>query len=159
MKYSFRTLDLVVWLPAIFILLISCKTEQEESSEQTMTQSETVNTSSFDLRGMFKLELVDGDRVNAEKIYATKTTAPYLTFDTTTNIASGHTGCNSFTLSYELADPEILFSKAVEKTEKACEPGAHWENRLIEIISGSRAQLEGNRLTIRNQVGRLIYER
>ncbi len=143
----------------ILCLSISCR-ENVQPKNITLHSGTSQNQNGLDLSGIYKLVSYNGERVAAGTVYGGDVPQPYLTFDTTSKIASGHTGCNSFTLTFKIDGDAILLGKRIEKTEKACEPGADWENQLVELLSGASGQLNNpDELSLRNRERHVKYIR
>ncbi|MGB3590994.1 MAG: META domain-containing protein [Nonlabens sp.] len=143
-----------------FMLFTSCRNNTPADEQITLLEKTTETLTTPDLSGIFKLETFNNDAINASKIYTTGAPQPYLTFDTTTGIISGHTGCNTFTMKFTIEGDIIQLAKKISKTDKNCNLGAGWENSLLEILSDGKAQIHSkNKLIIQNVAHRIIFIR
>lgn len=93
------------------VFLLSCNQKKEEPSFEINRPEKTEVTKQPDLTGIFTLKTVNDSVFNMSEYYGFEAMQPYLTFDTTTNRASGHSGCNSLTAAFKdvRAGPRKLY--------------------------------------------------
>jgi heat shock protein HslJ len=81
---------------------------------------------------------------------------PYLMFQHVTRRASGFTGCNMFTGSYELAS-EALMLGPVAMTRMACASGMNIESAFADVLRDSKGyKIEGRQLVLTDASGKTL---
>ncbi len=152
-----------LFLILFVFLLLSCNQKKEESSFEIdrpeKKEQTVVPKPSIDLTGIFKLKNVNDTVFNMNDYYGFEATQPYLTFDTTSNIASGHSGCNGFTAPFTIDGSKIQFNESPTATEIGCEDGNRWENQFFDLLNNQPIIFKENSLTLKNDHLKLVFTR
>lgn len=141
------------------LLLISCNQKKEKPSFEINRLEKTEVTKQPDLTGIFVLKTVNDSVFNMSDYYGFEATQPYLTFDTTSMRASGHSGCNGFTAPFKISDSQIEFTEPPLRTEIGCEDDNAWENQLYDLLSHQSVKLNGNELVVKNDTTELLFSK
>ena len=150
-------------LSLTLFILLSCNQKKEKPSFELNRpeKSEQKNTSkqSIDLTGIFKLKTVNDTVFNMRDYYGFEATQPYLTFDTTSNRASGHSGCNGFTAPFTIKESQIQFTEPPMATEIGCEDGNRWENQFFDLLSDQPFIVRQNELRVESENVKLVFSK
>ncbi|MFM9909040.1 MAG: META domain-containing protein [Chitinophagaceae bacterium] len=116
----------------VIIFLLSCKS--------STTQSTTYHTPMKDsttLEGTWQLKAIPGNSIAFEKLYPKKN--PVIVFDLEKKLASGYTGCNSFSGKLDKEGFAIRFMEPISITNRFCtgEGESIFIQRLKEVTSYS----------------------
>ena len=147
------------FLPLAIFLLLSCNQKKEEPAFEINRPEKTEKTKQPDLTGIFTLKTVNDSVFNMNDYYGFEATQPYMAFDTTSKIASGHSGCNEFTAPFEVKDQTISLTEPPTATEMGCEDGNTWENQFFQLLTAQKLQLRKNEVVVSNNSVRLVFEK
>ncbi|ARN76940.1 hypothetical protein BST97_02400 [Nonlabens spongiae] len=139
------------------LIFLSCNQKKEEPSFEINRPEKVEVIKQHYLSGIFKLKTVNDTVFNLSEYYGFEATQPYLTFDTTSNIASGHSGCNNFTAPFTISDSQIKFSEPPMATEIGCEDGNKWENQFFDLLNDQPFIFRENSLTMKNDQLKLTF--
>ncbi|MFM9909805.1 MAG: META domain-containing protein [Chitinophagaceae bacterium] len=116
----------------VIILLLSCKSS---STQNTLNNKPMKDTGT--LQGTWQLKSLPGISIAFEKLYPKK--IPVIVFDLEQKIASGHTGCNSFSGKLDKDGFAIKFMEPVSMTNRFCtgEGESIFMQRVKEVSSYS----------------------
>ncbi len=118
-------------LSLLFVLvLVACKTAK------TGTKAET------SLDGNWQLNYISGSRIAFDGLYPDK--KPEITFDTKTNMVSGHSSCNNFRSNYTISNKTIHFDNPFG-TLMAC-PGQGEQSFYTMLKKVNRYTISENKL-------------
>jgi heat shock protein HslJ len=146
----------------LLLLLTSCNTEKKDKAANFELPESTTDIDGkkkHDLTGIFTLQKVNDTLFDITEYYGREATQPYLTFDTTTQKISGHTGCNAFVVGYQIKDSNIVLDDELTSTTQACEKGSVWEIDLLEVLRTENIAINKNRLLVKSDKMKLLYIR
>ena len=141
------------------LLLHSCKEKKKESDFTINRSTKKIAKETSDLTGIFTLKTVNDTLFNMNEYYGFEAEQPYLTFDTTSKIMSGYSGCNGFTAPFGMNNSEIVVTEPPIATEIGCEEGNHWENRLFELLNDGTISLHDEKLTLKGDAVEMVFAR
>lgn len=121
------------WIEVIvIILLLSCKSSSTQNTIYNIPMKDTGT-----LQGTWQLKALPGILIAFEKLYPKK--IPIIVFDLEQKIASGHTGCNSFSGKLDKEGFAIRFTEPISITYRFCTGDGEsiFMQRLKEVTSYS----------------------
>ncbi|MCK5825083.1 MAG: META domain-containing protein [Ichthyobacteriaceae bacterium] len=130
-------IKLVILLAGFSMALFSCGETKQKSTENTIENSElneNMVESSF-TETVWLLESIEGEKI----IYAADKKQNYIVFKKSGDkkIASGYSGCNSFSGQYNSEAKEKLSFQRIASTRKAC-----FSKEVMDIETANLAILE-----------------